>query len=175
VPDTVTIATGNTFSYQTVPNLDLSARSRVEFSVTARTDAHVMLTMGGGGVFEVVIGGWDNTRSVVRRARAGASLVEYTGPVLSATEPRTFVLDWSTPRVLRLLAKSGSGVLTPLLETPQQPESALDIKSMAVSTYLCTGVFRVQVTAHSRPSLAAAAPAAAVATATTTSSTAQLF
>lgn len=145
VADAVTISTGDSFSYQTVPGLDLSTRSRVELSVKARTDAHVMLTMGGGGVFEVVIGGWDNSKSAIRRSRAGASIVESTGPVLSATEFRTFVLDWSTPRVFKLLAKSSSGALTTLLETPQQPESTLDMKTMAVSTYMCSGVFKVQV------------------------------
>jgi hypothetical protein len=145
VADSVTINTGTAFSYQTVPGLDLSTRARVEFSAMTRTDVHVLLTMGNGGVFEVVIGGWDNTKSTIRRSRAGADIVETRGTVLSATEFRTFVLDWSTPRVLKVFSKSSTGTLTLLMETPQQPESVLDMKTMAVSTYKASGTFRVQV------------------------------
>jgi hypothetical protein len=148
VPDSVTINTPVTFGYQTVPNLDLSGRSRVEFSVQEATDAHVMLTMQSGGVFEVVIGGWGNTKSVIRRARAGADIVSANGAVLSATEFRTFVLDWSTPGVLKLFTKSSSGTLTQILATPQQPESVLDITTMAVSSFTCTGIYKIQVSAR---------------------------
>ena len=150
VPDSVTINTPVTFGYQTVPGLDLSGRTRVEFSVQEETDAHVMLTMRSGGVFELVIGGWGNSRTVVRRARAGADIVSANGAVLSRTEFRTFVLDWSTPRVLKLFSKSSSGALTEILATPQQPESVLDVTTMAVSSFTCPGIFKIQVSARSR-------------------------
>jgi hypothetical protein len=145
VADSVTINTGTVFAYQIVPGLDLSTRSRVEFAAKTRTDVHVMLTMGNGGMFEVVIGGWDDTKSTIRRSRAGADIVETKGAVLSATEFRTFVLDWSTPRVLKVFSKSSTGTLTLLLETPQQPESVLDMKTMAVSTHKALGTYRIQV------------------------------
>jgi len=95
-------------------------------------------------MFEVVIGGWGNTKSVIRRARAGADVVQANGAVLTPGQFKTFVLDWSTPRVLKLFSKSSSGDLTQILETPQQPESVLDVTTMAVSSYTTTGVWEVQ-------------------------------
>jgi hypothetical protein len=114
----------------------------------ASNDAHVLLTMGGGGLFEVVIGGWGNTYSTIRRSKQGTGIVGYSGRVNSNSQYKSFVLDWSTPRVLKLFSKSDSGSLTLLMETPQQAESVLDIKSMAVATgWGSTGRWKVQVSA----------------------------
>ena len=145
VPDTVTINTPESFGYQAVPGLDLSNRNKVEFSVQAATDVHVMLYMHSGGVFEVVIGAYGNSKTIIRRSRAGADIASVAGSPCSASEFRTFVLDWSTPRVLKVFSKSSSGELKQILETPQQPESVLDIKSMGVSTFTRTGIFKIQV------------------------------
>lgn len=112
----------------------------------ARNDAHVLLTMANGGVFEVVIGGWGNTYSTIRRSKQGAGIVGYSGTVDSNSQYKSFVLDWSTPRVLRFYSKSDSGSLTLLMETPQQAESVLNIKTMAVATgWGSTGKWKVLV------------------------------
>jgi hypothetical protein len=153
VSDTVTLNTPVTFNYQAVPGLDLSNRNKVEFSVQAASDAHVMLYMKSGGVFEVVIGAYGNQKTIVRRSRAGTDLVSVDGSPLSASEFRTFVLDWSTPQILKLYHKSSSGELTQILETPKQPESVLDIERMGVSTYTSTGIFKIKVSSCPRPPL----------------------
>ena len=112
----------------------------------ANNDAHVLLTMGGGGVFEIVIGGWGNSYSTIRRSKQGSGIVGYSGAVDSNSQYKSFVLDWSTSRVLKFYSKSDSGSLTLLMETPQQSESVLDIKSMAVATgWGSTGKWKVQV------------------------------
>jgi hypothetical protein len=152
----VTVNTGVDFNYQTVPNVDLSAQTQVEFSVMARDSAHVRLTLGGGGMFEIVLGfGPTMSQSTIRRSRAGNNMVESNGPAptLSASEFRTFVLDWGTPKVLKVFSKSSSGALTELLKTAPQPESVLDVKTIAVSTVGTTGSFRVQVSVATRSNL----------------------
>lgn len=139
------IETGDDYNYHTILNLDLSSKSMIEFSVMAKNDAHVLLTMGAGGVFEIVIGGWNNSRSMIRRSKQGAGVVEYSGVVISDSEFKTFVLDWNNAGVLKLYSKSGTEPLTLLMETPPQPEPVLDIKSMAVSTgWGSTGKWKVQ-------------------------------
>ncbi len=141
---------------QTVPNMDLTGRTSVEFSVKAlqgdrlgNAGAYVMLYLASGGIFEIVIGvNLRNTRCFIRRQRGTGPLeADYDGsvPLLTADGFSTYVLDWSTPRVLKLFSKSGSGVLTELLKTPEQTETKLDVTRMAVSTYTTTGVFQVQV------------------------------
>ena len=147
------INTGLDFNYLTVPNLDLSTQKTVEFSVMARDSAHVKLSLASGGMFEVVLGfGPTLSQCTIRRARGTGEVADSNGPapVLSPTEYRTFVLDWSTPRVLKLFSKSSSGSLTKLLETPQQAESVLNVNTIAVSTVGCTGAFKVQVSAPLR-------------------------
>jgi hypothetical protein len=145
----VDVNTGDDYNYQTVPNLDLSSRNKVEFSVMAKNDAHVMLTMGSGGVFEIVIGGWGNTYSTIRRSKQGSGIVGYSGTVNSNSQYKTFVIDWSTPRVLKVFSKSDTGSLSLLMETPQQSESVLNMKSMAVATgWGSTGKWKVKVSAQ---------------------------
>ncbi len=134
---------------QQVPNLDLSARTSVEFSVKSLAGPHVILNLASGGLFEVIIG-WDsnNVRSTIRRGprRGGTDLanVRSAARPLSPDAFRTFVLDWSN-RVLRLLSKSSSGELTEILRTPEQPDASLVITSMQVTMYQNPAVFIVQV------------------------------
>ena len=149
------IATEDNYVYQTIPTLDLSDQKAIEFSVKAKNDAHVLLTMGDNngeeGMFEIVIGGWGNTKSMIRRAKQGEGIVERAGTINSGSEHVNFVLDWNTPRVLKLYRKSDASPPDLLMETPEQPDSDLNIKSMAVATgWGSTGDWTVQVPSHSR-------------------------
>ena len=56
-----------------------------EFEVDALNDAHVRLSRKDGGLFEVVLGGWGNTQSVLRAIAQGPSLsTPFKGVVLAA-------------------------------------------------------------------------------------------
>ena len=46
------------------------------FSAKARNDVHVTLTPSGGDGYEIVIGGWKNTKSVIRKCHHCADQVE---------------------------------------------------------------------------------------------------
>ncbi|XP_077862274.1 macrophage mannose receptor 1-like [Saccoglossus kowalevskii] len=64
----------------------------------ATNDAHVALSEDqndAGAFYEIVIGGWDNTQSVIRRCAQCANLVEVSTPgILVANKWRGFWITW---------------------------------------------------------------------------------
>lgn len=70
----------------------------VQFKVRAANDAHIALTMGpqeSDPMVEVFIGGWGNTKSVIRRNRTKPEKVEIELPgILNAGEFRGFWVRW---------------------------------------------------------------------------------
>ncbi|XP_067001274.2 uncharacterized protein [Anabrus simplex] len=72
----------------------------LHFKVRAANDAHIALTTGpaeSDPMIEVFIGGWGNTKSVIRRNRTKPDKVEVETPdILSAGEYRGFWIRWET-------------------------------------------------------------------------------
>ncbi|XP_047022434.1 uncharacterized protein LOC124631846 isoform X1 [Helicoverpa zea] len=70
----------------------------VQFKVRAANDAHIALTMGpqeSDPMIEVFLGGWGNTKSVIRRNRTKPDKVEIeTAGILNGGEFRGFWLRW---------------------------------------------------------------------------------
>ncbi|XP_028164303.1 uncharacterized protein LOC114355567 isoform X2 [Ostrinia furnacalis] len=70
----------------------------VQFKVRTSNDAHVALTMGpqeSDPMYEVFIGGWGNTKSVIRRNRTKPDVVEADTPqILNSGEFRGFWVRW---------------------------------------------------------------------------------
>ncbi|KAG8240221.1 hypothetical protein J437_LFUL004681 [Ladona fulva] len=66
----------------------------VQFTVTAPNDAHIALTTGpavSNPMYEIILGGWENTKSTLRRDRQKPTRVQvYTPNLLSGTEERKF-------------------------------------------------------------------------------------
>jgi Farnesoic acid 0-methyl transferase len=72
---------------------------RLSFSVKGCNDAHIMTqTVPGSTVdkhFEIVIGGWTNTRSAIRSRRGGSELVGYEEVgIMACDEYRQFWISW---------------------------------------------------------------------------------
>ncbi|XP_019631561.1 PREDICTED: fibrillin-1-like [Branchiostoma belcheri] len=76
------------------------AGSRFTFEVQADHSVHVALSaqrQNLGDMYEIVIGGWSNGQSVIRRSMRGHShAVESTPGINSPTEYRTFWITWSS-------------------------------------------------------------------------------
>ncbi|CAB3239749.1 unnamed protein product [Arctia plantaginis] len=70
----------------------------VQFKVRAANDAHIALTMGpqeADPIVEIFIGGWGNTKSVIRRNRTKPEKVEIETPqILNGGEFRGFWIRW---------------------------------------------------------------------------------
>ncbi|EGI57249.1 C3 and PZP-like alpha-2-macroglobulin domain-containing protein 8 [Acromyrmex echinatior] len=71
---------------------------QIQFRIKAPNDAHVALTTGpqeGDPMYEIFIGGWNNSKSVVRKNRAKPEVAETETPgILSADDYRGFWIRW---------------------------------------------------------------------------------
>ncbi|XP_033127356.1 uncharacterized protein LOC117125080 [Anneissia japonica] len=97
----------NCFYYETsinyeyqykLPRIPNKAR-RIEFSVTAKNDVHIALSAQNADInqmYEIVIGGWANTRSVVRRCKQCTNLVSVTrkSGFVNPNEFRSFWIEF---------------------------------------------------------------------------------
>ena len=82
------INTPDHYNYQPIlEGVDLT--DHIDFEVDASNDAHLKLSLADGGMFEVVIGGWNNSSSVLRASEQGPPLSPpYAGAVLAAGDFR---------------------------------------------------------------------------------------
>lgn len=92
-----------------------------QFRVRAGNDAHMALTSGPletDPMYEIFIGGWGNTRSIIRRSRAKPEKAEAETPgILNGEEFRGFWLRWGGGRV----SAGREGESAPFIEW-QDPE-----------------------------------------------------
>ncbi|XP_066266631.1 uncharacterized protein [Branchiostoma lanceolatum] len=69
------------------------------FGVQANNDVHVALSSQNydlDGMYEIVIGGWNNTKSAIRRSKGGTDRAFNATPgILSSTESRGFWIAWT--------------------------------------------------------------------------------
>lgn len=66
----ITVLTPAVYDYQYLPEVAVSKKSHVTFRVRAGADAHVALSTMYGDTdrktFELVLGGWNNSRTAIR-------------------------------------------------------------------------------------------------------------
>ncbi|XP_015433309.1 PREDICTED: uncharacterized protein LOC107189323 isoform X2 [Dufourea novaeangliae] len=74
------------------------ASGQLQFRVKAANDAHVALTTGpqeGNPMYEIFIGGWSNSKSVIRKNRTKPEVAEVETPgILNGDEHRGFWIRW---------------------------------------------------------------------------------
>ncbi|XP_049534383.1 C3 and PZP-like alpha-2-macroglobulin domain-containing protein 8 isoform X1 [Anopheles darlingi] len=90
----IELETEDKLEYRFVP----AGTSCVNFKVRAPNDAHIALTSGpeeSDPMLEVFIGGWKNTKSVIRKNRTKPDVAEVETPdILNAGEFRGFWIRW---------------------------------------------------------------------------------
>ncbi len=83
----------------------IASNGELTFQVKTGNDAHIALGSsqivysGGRHIsehYEIVLGGWGNSKSLIRSATDGAAMAEYLGPVLSSSENRKFRISWDS-------------------------------------------------------------------------------
>lgn len=93
--DIYTYGGAHTTNY--VGDIDMTGKTHVEFKVKAAHDAHVLLTSDNGSVFEIVIGGWSNSKSKIRSSSQvdSSSLIEKNGVALDRDNFIYFKISWA--------------------------------------------------------------------------------
>lgn len=83
LPPNCTIQTENEYSYKPFGG-DISKQLHVLIEINATNDAHIALgedTQHDGKHYEIVLGGWSNSKSVIRTKNQGDNLVEYNSKI----------------------------------------------------------------------------------------------
>lgn len=93
--------TPDEYLYKDVSDLDINIDllQSIVFHVRACNDAHVGLfkSLPSPNIrrfYEIVIGGWGNTKSVIRDRRQGKALVQHDGTLLNCNVYRQFWISW---------------------------------------------------------------------------------
>ncbi|XP_034946621.1 uncharacterized protein [Chelonus insularis] len=125
----ISLSTEDKLEYQFYP----VSGGQIQFRVRAPNDVHVALTYGpqeGEPMYEVFIGGWSNSKSVIRKNRAKPEVVEVETPgILSNDELRGFWIRWQP------------GVITVGKEGEPSPFLTAEDYEISPFTYfgICTG------------------------------------
>ena len=87
----------------------------INFGVRAPNDAHLALTSGpeeSDPMIEIFIGGWNNTKSVIRKNRTKPDVAENATPdVLNAGEFRKFWIKWIEEDGKRVISVKSNTIL----------------------------------------------------------------
>lgn len=79
----ITVLTPSVYDYQYLPEVPVSRKTHVAFRVHAAADAHIALSHVYGDTdrrtYEIVLGGWNNTKSAIRYGGKGHVEVEQVG------------------------------------------------------------------------------------------------
>src|SRR6218665_363284 len=79
----ITVLTPAVYDYQYLPEVPVSRKTHVAFRVHAAADAHIALSHVYGDTdrrtYEIVLGGWNNTKSAIRYGGKGHVEVEQVG------------------------------------------------------------------------------------------------
>ncbi|XP_046564874.1 uncharacterized protein LOC124273644 [Haliotis rubra] len=147
-PPYVELATTTTYNYQSLhqQGVELTpGATSFKFKVRASNDAHVALLQDDGVtdryIYEIVIGGWRNTQSVIRTGMQHDNRVTARHRPLSATRFRDFWISWDSGVIS---VGTGTAVGAGRFMSWRDP-SPHPVRYIAVSTgWGSTGVWRFE-------------------------------
>ena len=133
----ITVFTPAKYDYVFLPGIRVNHRPYLTFKVKAKCDVHVALSTLYGDTenktYEILIGGWNNTKSVIRDGSEGHIIEEALTPkILNQHMFRAFWIRWGRRNIeVGLGNKLGEKVfLRTFIPTDQQ----YHINSMGVTT-----------------------------------------
>lgn len=109
-----------------------SVTDSITFNVKAKSDAHVALMSSNTDhdpIYEIIIGGWANSRSIIRDSKEGLPLAMHHGPILKQNVYRTFNISWSHGHIR---VKDGSEATIMEWTDTTNP---LEIRNIGISTW----------------------------------------
>ena len=120
------------------------------FTVSANNDAHIALgenSQHNCKKYEIVIGGWGNSASVIRYGNQGASQAQDNNRILGGYDgPKSFELDWSDGESLKLSSIEAIEGKTQIRVMKCKLDPTIPINTMCVSTgWGSRGTWKVQL------------------------------
>lgn len=99
--------TPNSYSYHSLSDIGINATTRTSlvFTVRACNDAHIGLftaypSMTQNRFYEIVIGGWANSKSVIRKEKQGYAWAQkHQRNLLSCTNAQPFWVSWNNGHI----------------------------------------------------------------------------
>ena len=88
------IETSNRYDYESHPVGDVQKLTSIVFAVKTKSDAHVGLNFGEKDRWEIVLGGWNNTRSCIRLAMQKDEIISANHCPLSNERFKSFWISW---------------------------------------------------------------------------------
>lgn len=136
----ITVLTPAVYDYQYLPEVPVSRKNHVTFRIMASAEAHVALSHVYGDTdrrtYEIVLGGWNNTKSAIRYGGRGPIEVEANTPgLLNAEDFQAFWIMWSDDRGSLEVGRGMTRGLNCILRWPKIPPAKQhSINLMSVST-----------------------------------------
>ncbi|XP_061177651.1 uncharacterized protein LOC133186411 [Saccostrea echinata] len=97
----IKLSTPNSYKYRylTEYGIPITNSTSLTFQVQACNDAHVALRSSGRRPLEIVLGGWDNSRSCFRTRVQGSCRTEHRGAILDCQNFQTFWVSWGNQQI----------------------------------------------------------------------------
>ncbi|XP_076112030.1 uncharacterized protein LOC143080186 [Mytilus galloprovincialis] len=103
----------------------------ISFKVKAKSNAHIALMSSNNEqdpLYEIILGGWDNLKSIIRYSKEGLPLAMHRGPVLKPTVYRTFYIKWNNGQI-----RVEDGSKATIMEWTDT-SSSFEIRNIGIST-----------------------------------------
>ncbi|XP_069114974.1 uncharacterized protein [Argopecten irradians] len=118
-----------------------NAVDSIIFHVKACSDAHIALSSNERRLYEVIIGGWSNTKTIIRTSHDGQAKSSQDGAILDCSTFKTFHLSWSCGVII--LHQNTSHGWTKVIHSHDTKSGNDNITGIAFTTGLwATGVWR---------------------------------
>jgi len=142
VENFITVITPAVYDYQYLPEVAVSKKSHVTFRVRAGADAHVALSTMYGETdrktYELVLGGWNNSRSAVRYGGRGPVVAQVDTPgLLDAGNFQSFWISWDSDAIQVISWSLLTGLTTLLLCIVQCDCVIVPLNQYDACMYVC--------------------------------------
>lgn len=114
---------------------DISGAKSKVFTVLATNDAHITIganAVAGDSVWEIVLGGWGNGKSVIRSSRAGKEVASVNGKFHDGKNAKPFWISWSD-EFIRVGTGNSAG-FNEFMKAPKTSNPNMQIQFMHFST-----------------------------------------
>ena len=100
--DVLDLSTPDKYDYNYLDEKGLCFQNSMQFWIMASNDVHITLAdvKGSDDTIEIVLGGWGNSKSVIRACHQNCEKTHKSGGVLSKNSYRPFWISWFNSQII---------------------------------------------------------------------------